>query len=528
MKISNNKKIFVFVVCIMLVLSSVTVFTLPKTYAKYVEDNNVVYKAKLYNLYDELSMKLENGSDYGNANLRFSFKPNQSITIGEKDQYDIEIPSTCKFKDVKLVANGSESSLSVPSSNKLQVSFAAGIDKQNVTTIVRISCKVVVSEDLNLVTQISETINGKEKIEYIKYSYKETYDAYKKHIDGVVDESISIPSSSKDMWAIFETWIKAYANYVGDTQGAIWEYVNSVYTSKADLVDDKKANILPGFSIKYNSKDDEYTFNIEKNFYGYARTYKYKKGQKNDNIMYLYFSATKDDKDFLDDVLSYYLNEYVFDDKKEAQRVYKYIRDNGRIYSVLFENNTKIAGLRYEPTVNGLVVLTKQYILSLTDTYLNKVATVRFSDSREMNAFLLKALELRYKELSSNQISTIAKAIEPSVTKNNTSLAKESFEDYYIVSNTNGYWLVRVWSDGKESNKVTVTTFTTNSGTKVEVESDTASSLKINISGPNKAATDKVVNALNAYFRTEGKFDFSFDVKSDTSTEYSGTYTLNK
>ena len=529
MGMNNNKKMIKVVIYALFVLVSIGFTSFPKTYSSfsYKDDDVLVYRTQLYNLYDEYSMKLEL-STIDSAQFRFSFKPNSAVSKSEKDKYDVSIPEGCTL--VKATKAGVPLDVD-KQSRSLTFSYDVGSDRDGVN-LIYITCPVGANSDsIEFISNINETVgeeDSKEAFLYIQYSYKEKYDDYLEHVNSV-DTSKQFPGSD-DLYNKFKEWITSYGRYIG-YEREIWDYVRHVYPDENALKDSKNFNVLPGFSIEYSNKEDEYTFNILSNFLGYARTYDYNQDASTDNI-FLYFSTKS--KGELDLALKNYLKIYVYPDNQEAvQMVYDYIYRNNRIYSVIFENN-KISGLQLkeyqEKNTCSKVLIDKATIFSTAASYAKGIPHIAFGSPQTMLTSFQSGLISVYKDIPESVLKEIyfRSDIQASVTKNNTGTTPKSFVDYFIHPNGSRYLLIKVSSDIERAsgyNAVVITPFAVPSGMEITFENTNENVLTVKIIHTSKSSVMQTADDLSDYFKKSYE---DLKVLTNTSNEYSVQFTIRK
>lgn len=531
MGINNNKKAIKIAVYTLFILLSIGLTSFPKTYSSfsYRDDDVLVYRTQLYNLYDEYSLKLEQAT-IDIAHFRFSFKTNEAVSNSEKDDYEIVIPDECTFD--KITKSGVPLNVD-KASHSYTISYDKDADRSGVN-LVYMTCPVGANSDIiEFDAKINESIGEGEKKEsfsYINYVYKEKYESYKKHVYEV-DTNKSF-SGSDNLYDKFKEWIMGYGRYVG-YENEIWNYVNNTYPDEASLKNTKNFDILPGFNIKYSQNEDEYTFNILGNFIGYARTYEQNKNGTKDNV-FLYFSTKS--KGELDEALKIYLQSYVYPDNKDAvQSVYNYIYRNNRIYSVIFEKN-KITGLELKEyqdrNTNSKVLIDKSIILSLAASYEKGIPQIAFGTAQTMLTSLKNGLQSVYTDIPESILKEIyfREDIRASITKNNTETGTtpKSFTDYFIHPYSSRYLLIKVSSDIEKApgcNSAVLTPFAVPSGMKITFDNSNDSTLTVKVTHTSKSTVMQTVDDLSDYFK---KSYSDLKVISDEQNEYSVEFTITK
>lgn len=534
MKLKNHKKTLQFVFYVSLILGSMVSTKIPSTYSYFSrsEDNSLVYQSQLYNLYDELSMQLESAAA-DNAKFRFSFQPSKILKEGETDSYTITIPNACFFEKVTVSPS---TVLTEPSAHTRVISYSKSSNR-SVANYIYISCAIDKSADvLDFTSTVTSTIHEmNHTFLYKKYSYKEDYEEYLGRVNGTVESSGPITSTSADdLYNKFLKWVSTYTAKVGYNE-AITHYLTQVYKNGNDLKNPDKFHALEGFSIEYDQKKNTYTFQVLNNFVGYARTYEQNK-QSSTSVTYVYFSTNT--KVRLNQALRHYLYTYLYPTSPtSASLVYDYILNNGGIYSVILNGN-RMTGLSlseyHADTLYSTVRMDKSLLLSMALSVKEKMPCIAISDYDGMRYTNFRyALNTTAASLgiSTDMAKTIYNRadIASSATKNNTATTPSSFTDYFIQQDGSRFLLIRVSSDiTKEPlyNKMTITPITTVNGMGITF-TNIDSSLKVHITYTNKSDVLQVVTQLNNYFGTSIS-EGDFTVLVNTNDEYTIEYTFAK
>lgn len=193
----NNRKKIKISICLLLVFGSIGLFSIPKTYSRFLDENTstLAHKAQLYNLYNEASLVLDNrNSDINNAKFRFSFSEDKAVLGNEIDTYQIVIPTACTFDDIKI---DNQSSSIDKTSHTHTITFN---NRASRTVAVSMTCTVTSNTNLNFIANVNETITinsgtdkqKQEKFTYGKYSYLESYQNYSNRFHQPTDTPSSI------------------------------------------------------------------------------------------------------------------------------------------------------------------------------------------------------------------------------------------------------------------------------------------------------------------------------------------------
>lgn len=526
MKIKNNKvlKISFYTVLILGVICS-TKFPSTYSYFTHANDTELVYKSKLHNLYDELSMNLDSAA-VQTAKFSFSFKPGKVLEKDQTDSYQITIPDACVFEKI-VPSSGATITEQTEHSRTISFSKQADRDGENYTYI---SCTIDKSSEM---VDFSSKIIGKvneinHSFIYKDYSYKESYEDYLARINETVDSSG--PLTGENLYQKFLEWINTYSQKTG-YKVAIEAYLTNVYKDEKSLKDPANFNKLEGFAVEYNSTTKKYTFKVLNNFVGYARTYYYST-QPAGKYADIYFSTNT--KVRLNQALKYYLNNYIYPSSPtSANLVYDYIISNGGIYSVILNGN-RITGLSLgeynASTMLSTITINKSLLISMAISAKEKTPCVTFSDYNTMlytnfrNALSLTASSVGISDATVKSIYARTDVVA-SITKNNTSTTPQSFTDYFIHEDGNRKLLLKVSSDINKDplyNKLTITPLSTPTDmtiTFINVEGG----VKITITHSNKTSVLNTVSDLNGYFHTsitESNVTVLVDQDNSYSIEY--------
>lgn len=517
------------IICTLLFIGGIGLFNFPKTYSSFndKDDNALVYKSQLYNLYGgEYTMKLEHAT-MDSAKFSISFKTNSSVSKDEADVYKISIPNSCTFilNDIVTSGNGS-----IENSNLYTITFNPNSNRSDFNRVY-MNCSVEPNKSLNYIANISEVIDEKELL-YMGYSYTESYSNYLNHVYEKVENNKVISGTSSNIYNQFIAWITEYAKSVG-YEDTILDYVKNTYPNEAALKNSNNYNALLGFSIEYDSTNNKYTYKILENFVGYARTYKNCKGGFcSIESPYLYFSTTT--KGGLYQALQNYLNKYIYPNNSEASNyIYNYAYDSNRFYNMIF-NNTKINGLALlkdtSDVANGKITVTldKTVILSSAVSFNKNAPYIALGPSNWMITAFGNNLTTYYSNYSLNTRRTIRNRsdIQASITKNSTSgVNVGSFKDYFIEKDGENYLIIKVSSDGSY-NMFNIKQISVSNNSLITFTNDN-NKLLINIKETTKDNAMQIVKTLDEYFGISTTISEN-NVISNTDTECIIEYTIQK
>lgn len=516
-----------FTFLLFVVLSSIGILNMPKTYSRFVDGGQLVYKAGLYNMYSEYPMTLVEAT-LEKAKFEFDFLPNKAIT-DKKDRYEIIIPKECTFDDI--ISSGVKATIN---NTTRTVTFDT---RPSDATRVLITCAIDSNKDqVEFTAKNNEIIvDENRKLAYMKYSFKESYQDYLKRIAIGIENPKVIPYS-ENIYDIFIKWITAYARSI-NRETEILDYVRNTYPNKAALINPDNFNALLGFKIEHNAATNEYTFTILDNFVGYARTYY---GRPGGIAINLYFSTT--DRDILNEAFKNYLNLYVYPgNSTTANNVYQYVIDKQGIYSIIFYGNKNIKGLELishnTKTLDTQIKLTKDTISSGANDYIKSPPQVDFEAYKGMLVTFQTRLQNNYNNiaLDTKKAIYLREEIKASITKNctrdkdgnNVTTPPVAFTDYFIHQDGSRYLLIKIASDGKTYNTFEIDELSIPNGMNISFDNVSDTNLKVSIHYTAKEAVMDIVSYLNTYFKTSVT-ESNVTVIADTANEYAIEYTIIK
>lgn len=345
----NLKKINKVLIYTLLVFSLFTFSVYPKSHAKYFkEDESLFYGLNLNKLFigENDTISYVSGTNYSTVKYRFSF--NRSTLLKSDDDslnYKIVVDDVCSIDSVS--GDGSKSI----NGNTATIKFTDNTESE---IIVYYSCSVddllVNESDLDFVTssfKVYETYKP-DNIEYLytkgsdKILLSDYYEKYPLPTGIISDDkkTLTIPNIALNKYDTFTSWLSEYANTYGSAYTSdLSAYIETVYNDEDTILDTSLS--LRGISVTNDSSKDQYVYELEDNVIGYART------SRSYNKNNMYFSDKNMTDDEITEVLTYYLNTYVYpDDSETATKVLEYILNKGGI-NKLISGECKIPGLIY-------------------------------------------------------------------------------------------------------------------------------------------------------------------------------------
>lgn len=291
----------------------------------------------------------------------------------------------------------------------------------------------------------------------------------------------------KSVYDIFYTvWLQNIVTNSTDSTSTyaneISTYVKNIYPNEESL---KNASIqLPGLKATRYPTTNGYMwkYEIQENFVGYARTAAVDFTKYN----YMYFSTS--DSNTLDEAFKMYLDTYPYQGVDEEEL--RNLVDTKGVSNIL-----KLANTNGDIYINGKHLFHYDASDNRLELIKSNVIRVPFSDEDTMKTtFESELLRIYSEKLSTTAMDTIvaSEAVINSLLKNSTlNSNKESYNEYFIVQDGSTYLLVNVYSAGKDSTYVTVSTL------DAKLENDT---LSFNISDKNQENLLSIVNALDEHF----------------------------
>ena len=518
--VKKNKKVKKVAVFTLLVLCGILLTNFNKTYSRFYdkEDNALVYKGGLYNLYYGYPMEIASGTK-DNVKFTLKFKRNKASLEDNQDIYEIIIPDSCQFDSIQTQGNHPEID---KTSHSHKITFSKNVGK-DYTNRINISCSVDSNSDkIEYIAKIIETI-GNEKFTYIEYSYEKSY---KDYIDQISKEQSSDPVTVEGIYNSLLNWIKEYTATHG-YYDQVLQYIQSVYKDANSLVDESSFTKLPGFRIEPNDDKTEYTFKILSNFIGYARTYASMNINKGGDYVYLYFSTTSMLE--LNDLFNNYLKWYVYpNDESANQLIYDYIFDNGGI-SAIISGDKKLTGLSLQS--DGGIRMNKTLLLSMATSNKEGTPHIALSTSSSMKTIFSTLLTTYYADLSLDIQRGIYSMILNSITKNSTDTTTEEkrFKDYFTYNSGNSMFFVKVSSEkpGYNTFSIEQVPFDIPDGMTITSTNKSESEFTITIKHTTETSVTEIVTKLSEYFETPID-DNNLKVISNTADEYSVEYTITK
>ena len=272
-------------------IGSISLATFPTSYTKYNEKELEVlkYSSELISLNksEETSKELVTfNNDVTTATVKLNIPKNNAEYLENvtKNIYSLNIPNGCTTTIDTFEINDE---------NSKEISLICDLNNSNI-----VKNETDGTKTLNFNVQIDEQINE----DIIPFRYKEftiNQEIPEKEITKEVNEEenfLDINKLKQFQSKITEIIIAKdkYKNYSSE----VTSYINS-----ANLENNQFE--LRGIEVKYQEATDEFFYQIDENFLGYARTYASNQDSSENNTMI--FST--EDKESLENVFEFYLNE---------------------------------------------------------------------------------------------------------------------------------------------------------------------------------------------------------------------------
>ncbi len=301
-------------------IGSISLATFPTSYTKYNEKELEVlkYSSELISLNksEETSKELVTfNNDVTTATVKLNIPKNNAEYLENvtKNIYSLNIPNGCTTTIDTFEINDE---------NSKEISLICDLNNSNI-----VKNETDGTKTLNFNVQIDEQINE----DIIPFRYKEftiNQEIPEKEITKEVNEEenfLDINKLKQFQSKITEIIIAKdkYKNYSSE----VTSYINS-----ANLENNQFE--LRGIEVKYQEATDEFFYQIDENFLGYARTYASNQDSSENNTMI--FST--EDKESLENVFEFYLNEYYSKDLNSVYLILNYIKSNQGISSLILED----------------------------------------------------------------------------------------------------------------------------------------------------------------------------------------------
>lgn len=473
----NNIKISIFTFVIITIISLICV---PKTQTKFIKEGSIDLAANIKELTgkgDAITDILPTSTPR-RTHIEFTFSRNEKtlgITSKENpDKYTVEVNDKCIV--LNMTSNNNNGNISVPNGTAI---FTNSI-KTDVTVTMHCEASYLKEAvEINDFVKIIEEI-GEEPFPYMSFDLKVPLEKYPVAPIAKVNEYyVTEDTMPGDIKAAFKTWIEGNIEGLSARTQAT-EYIK--YFVADDAPEERITNpelnkYLDGINIKYDDALKKYTFEMEENFEGFARTM-----YKSTNANTLYFSTTNPSE--INDAFEIYLEKHVYVDKETdteeikaqnkllREQVIRYVLANGGMSEFVLNPSKTIVGLT---RLNGSI----RVLSSLKDSAQSYVSFRELKLVHGLSSAMNTALRGSINAIDNSIISEDLKSnnfyltIKDSALKNSTDsgVEKQAFTDYFITKDIDHYVLTKVYSDGtEEENHIEFDTLELIDGLSISIE----------------------------------------------------------
>lgn len=422
-KIVKHTKIIQVIIFTFGILGIINFSFYPSAYTKYrVSENEVLkYSSNIVSLANSeigsMSLVSFNNKE---AILEFSL-PKNTYDMGEvnSDVYHLVLTDGCQTTDSDIIFNTLDPKV---------VRLTCDLTNNNIL-------KSEIDDDgnsqqyLNVSVKVNESVNGEIPFRYKEYNYHEVFHPINtvskvsrpvvNHFDIDTLRTVLVNSLiTKDEYRDYEQEIRSYID--------------------SAVVSDNSFELL-GITVNYQEEFNQYTYEEDENFIGYARTY-YENRENTAEQKRLFFSSVNSSE--LDKTFTYYLSEYYNFSSSDISLILNYVKSKGGIYFVLF-NHTVIEGISLDSS-NSIIV--DRNIVNYAYSLITNNSFVIYSDSSDnMKNVFAASLE---------RLSTILSSILDKVTLREdiltavTTISSEEgvVENYFVIQDEEYNLLLEVIS----------------------------------------------------------------------------------
>lgn len=217
---------------------------------------------------------------------------------------------------------------------------------------------------------------------------------------------------------------------------------------KAYIYDSEDPLHLPGIQINYQEYY-QYTYAIEDNFVGYARTYYENRDVEEKNTMYF----TESNPALIDEIFSYYLKTYYcFDHLDQYYRITNYIASAEKISSVILNGKT-ISGFSYSKAEGKLTIddTIEEYLETFDEDY--SISVYQTDEEHQKGTFLASVSQNQILSDSLKEKISLNEELINTVGESND-LALEP-QKYFEVNDDENFIVIEIVREEKYS-KITI------------------------------------------------------------------------
>jgi len=304
---------------------SISFFTFPASYTKYDESKleALKYSSELVVLDKAQDDAIDNVSfddSLSTATVLFTlFKNKANYMDGvSKDSYEIVVPSSC---------HASQNLIEFTDTDSVDISLTCNLSNS----------EIVRDEGDSKAIDFEVLVNERIEDDVIPFRYKKFY------VNKEIPEKEVVREKVEEKETVSEDKLKYFQRKIKEIVLAKEKYSNfetevTNYIDSADLSNGQFE--LLGIKVEYDALKDEFFYQIDENFLGYARTFDSYNGESSNSVMY--FSTDRSEE--LDSVFEYYLGKYYSLDEKSNYLILNYVKANGGIQEVIY-NDGDIPGI---------------------------------------------------------------------------------------------------------------------------------------------------------------------------------------
>lgn len=466
----KNKYIKTFIYTFIFVMS-ISFATFPSSYTKFNEMKTEVLKysseiVALNKTEDDSLQVIGYNDDYTLATVKLVLERNSSNYLDgvEKDIYLLELPDGCTTDN---------SELEFIDEDMKEIFLTCDLTNKNI-----VKDEIDGKKNLVLNVEVNQQIND----DSMAFRFKE----YK------LDEEINLPSVKEveeNVNQIDNKKLEFFQKKITEIILAKDKYKNyqeeiTNYIKSADLSNNNFE--LAGIVVSYQEETDEFFYQIDENFLGYARTYFVNLNNVEKNTMI--FSS--EDSISLEKAFEYYLDEY-FAENNDNCLLLNYMKLNNGISSVILDNNNILGVTR----INNDTIKINDDIMNYVSE-LNKGNKIYLANG---NVFQTETMFNALIDNNADFSITLKENI-----KVKTDLYNKLNEEYNMLGNERDYFLIK---DNNEFNLFEVIVYENYKQinySKINVDENANNLLiKINFAIDNKPANDnyqKIIEIMEEEF----------------------------
>lgn len=524
MKITREKRqrIYEILMGVLVFVCIIETGSFTPSHSLYLNENNsaLTYQTQLTQLYykDAIVVGRNNASTSTNILLDFTITPNTVAKDGEKDSYTLTIPKGC-----------SVSGLSNPNDHGNLRTYSLTLTATKSFSANCEIAKILENDSFEVPIVVEEKIGNEDTFRYTDGGYPKTsLSEYYKFRPVVTPNGSTFTfhknSSRQEVSAKFSSWLSDYLSRVAGNQASSYskvlsDYIKTVYNdyqgnNPATLFDAQL--ILKGLQSKYDDNTGIYTYTVEDNLLGYART----NAESNKN--WIYFSTTNPtemEEAFLDHLKNNY-NETEYDLIKRYVDSFTTSSVRGLQYILSFANNSNngVSGFNVSKYSSDHLLVLMDNIVTIAEIKLT--GSIRIEANRAWNKMyndFVPALKTAYEDIMSESVYQKFYQMKyldilVSISNNSDQAAWDSlqsgqtiihgaFQDLFLIydDEKKHYLFLDVSSTDGTENLVSMQAIMVDDKMKMQL-TDKKGSLKIEIAGYTE---DQILSSLSADYHNK-------------------------